>query len=320
MMENVVDLRTLGIDLIIHPEKELSRELVNLVTHPNAIDIYELYDGRMLIASVIFKEKSGLVGKTLQEINSIHDLSDIRAVVVERGLQAFIPRGDYTVKEGDKIYAIAAREHIHSFFQIAGYGEEDNRDIMIDGSGKIARAITEILDKDSHFNAKIIVDDEENAELFSGLFPNTLVVHGEGTDIDVLAAEGIIDMDFFLALTDNDETNVVSSLLANHLQVQKTITLIEKIDYLPITKTIGLQRCINSSISTSNAIMRFVRHGNVLASSTLKGIDVEFITFKIPPATATWNGRFSRCPFPKTALWGPLSEKVNFSSLPGKTK
>jgi len=73
----------------------------------------------------------------------------------------------------------------------------------------------------------------------------------------------------------------VSSLLANHLEVHKTITRIEKTDYLPITKTIGLSRCVNSSISTSNAIMRFVKHGKVLSSSTLKGTNIVMITFEV---------------------------------------
>jgi trk system potassium uptake protein TrkA len=129
-------------------------------------------------------------------------------------------------------------------------------------------------------------------------------VYGEATEIDLLAAEGIIDMDFFLALTDNDETNIVSSLLANHLRVEKTITLIEKTDYLPISKTIGLQRCINSSIATSNAIMRFVSRGNVMASSTLKGIDVDVITFKITDKNRCLDQTLQKIKFPGNSIVG----------------
>jgi len=305
-LDNVADLTALGVDLVIHPEKEVSRELVNLVTHPNAIDVYELYGGKLLIVSIVVKENSNIVGKSLVEINKLYDLSDMRAVVVEKGLETIIPRGDYIVKAGDKVYAIATRESVDAVFEIGGFKQEKNKDIMINGSGKIAMTIAEELEKLGEFDVKIIVDDEDDAELFSRLFPNSLIVHGEATDIDILAAEGIIDMDFFLALTDNDEANMVSSLLANHLQVKKTVTLIEKTDYFPITKTIGLQRCINSSIATANAIMRFVRHGNVLASSTLKGIDIEFITFRIPEKNRYVNQPLHKIRFPSNSIIGAV--------------
>jgi trk system potassium uptake protein TrkA len=281
LMNNLVDLHSLGVDLVIHPEKELAKELLNLVLHPNAIDVYELYDGKILIVSILIKENSQIVGKSLANISKIYDLSTTRAVIVEKGPKIIIPRGNYVVKSGDKIYAIAGKENVEHALKVAGYKEEKNKDIMINGCGTIAQTIADALEKTGKFNIKIIVNNEAKANLFSELFPNSLVVYGEATEIDLLAAEGIIDMDFFLALTDNDEANMVSSLLANHLTVKKTVTLIEKTDYFPITKTIGLQRCINSSIATTNAIMRFVKHGNILSSSMLKGIDVEVITFKI---------------------------------------
>lgn len=319
VLDHVADLTMLGVDLVIHPEKEVSRELINLVAHPNAIDVYELYEGKLLIVSVLVKEDSKIVGKSLLEINKLYDLSDMRAVVVEKGLKTIIPGGDYIVQANDKVYAIATKEYVDAIFRLSGYKEEKNEDIMIYGSGKIAMTIAEELEKIGDFDIKIIVGDGEEAELFSRQFPNSLVVCGEATDIDILAAEGIIDMDFFLALTDSDETNMVSSLLANHLQVKKTVTLIEKTDYFPITKTIGLQRCINSSIATANAIMRFVRHGNVLASSTLKGIDIEFITFRIPESNRYVGQSLHKIKFPKNSIIGAVVRNGNTFVPSGKS-
>jgi len=305
-MDDVVALQSLGVDLVIHPEKEISKELLNLVSLPNATDVYELYGGKILIVSTIVKANSNIIGKSLKEISKIYDLSALRAVVVEKGPDAIIPRGDYIVKEDDKIYAIAEKENVDTVFKIAGCTEEKNKDIMINGSGKIARTIAQELEKRGNLDIKIIVSDKDKANYFSEILPNSLVVHGEATDVDILAAEGIMDMDFFLALTDNDESNMVASLLANHLKVKKTITLIEKTDYFPITKTIGLQRCINSSIATSNAIMRFVRHGNVQASSTLKGIDIEAITFKVSPENRYIDRPLRNVKFPQNTIIGVI--------------
>jgi trk system potassium uptake protein TrkA len=306
LMNDVVDLDALGVHRIIHPEKELSKELLNLVLHPNAIDVYELYNSKILIVSIIIKENSHIIGKSLGEINKTHDLSNMRAVVIEKGTEVIIPGGNYIVKPNDKIYAVVDKENVDLVFKVSGFKEETNKDIMINGCGNIAQTIAQALEKNGKFNVKIIVNDEDKANQFSELFPNTLVVQGEATDVDILAAEGIIDMDFFLALTDNDEANMVSSLLANHLKVKRTITLIEKTDYFPITKTIGLQRCINSSVNTANAIMRFMRHGNVLASSTLKGIDIEVITFKVSKQNRYVDRSLHQIKLPKNTIIGVI--------------
>lgn len=306
MMDDVVDLNALGVDRVIHPEKELSKELLNLVLHPNAIDIYELYNSKILIVSIIIKENSHIIGKSLGEISKTHDLSNMRAVVIEKGTEVIIPGGNYIVKPNDKIYSVVDKENVDLVFKVSGCKEETNKDIMINGCGNIAQTIAGALEKNRQFNVKIIVNDEDKANQFSELFANTLVVQGEATDVDILAAEGIIDMDFFLALTDNDEANMVSSLLANHLKVKRTITLIEKTDYFPITKTIGLQRCINSSVTTSNAIMRVMHHGNVLASSTLKGIDIEVITFKVSEQNRYVDRPLHQIKLPKNTIIGVI--------------
>ena len=281
-MKELMDLEAMGIDLIIHPEKELSKELANLVYYPNALDIYELYSGKLFIIATIIKENADIIGKSLIEAGNSYDLEDIMIVVVEKEGKAFIPSGQYVIEEGDKIYTISSKNDIPTIFKFAGYKEEKNKDIMINGSGKIAIKVAEELDKRGNFNVKVIVKDEVKANYISELLSNhSLVVHGEATDIDILASEGILDTDFYLALTANDETNMVSSLLAKHLQVKNTVTLIEKTDYLPISMTIGLQRCINSSIATSNAIMKFVRQGKAMFSSTLKGTNIEVLSFEV---------------------------------------
>ena len=116
IMDDVVNLTEMGVDRVIHPEKELSKEILNLVLHPNAIDVYELYNSKILIVSIIIKENSPIVGKSLSEISKTHDLSNMRAVVVEKGIDAIIPRGNYIVKPKDKIYAVVEKENIDRLF------------------------------------------------------------------------------------------------------------------------------------------------------------------------------------------------------------
>lgn len=306
-MREIINLQAMGISEVIHPEKELSKELVNMVMHPNAIDVQQFYNGRILVVSTIVKEGAGIAGKSLQEIDAQFDLSELRIPVVDEGFRAIIPRGDFVIEAGHKIYAVVDKENVDRVFQLAGYDSDvTGKDIMINGSGKIARTVAMALEEHGDYNIKMIVSNEERATRMSELLSKTLVVHGEATDLDVLAAQGIIDMDFFLALSDNDETNVVASLVANHLEVKTTITLIEKTDYLPVTKTIGLQRCVNSSIATADGIMRHMRHSNVRAFSSLKGINIKIISFKV-----SQKNKYIGCPlkdikFPKNTIIGVI--------------
>ena len=303
LMDDVIDLKFLGIDMIIHPERELAKEIINLVSHPNAIDVNELYKGKLIIASTIIQEKSTIAHKSLIEIAGIHNLSNLRIVIVEKNNnETIIPKGDYIVNPGDKLFGVAKKEDIGSLFKLAGHMSQNNKDIMIYGSGKTAKMVAEELEKKENFNIKVIVNDEQKAIEFSELLSESLIVHGEATEIDLLKNEGISETDFFLALTANDELNMISSVLTKDLKVNSTITRIEKNDYLPISKTIGLNKRVNSSIATSNAIMKFVKHGNVLSTSTIKGVDVDEITFKVSESCKILNTSLKDIKFPKDCI------------------
>ena len=308
-MDELIDLNYFGIDMIVHPEMELSREIENLLAYPSAIDVYEFYNGRIMLLSTMVTAESSIVGKSLAEIATMYSLEHVRIVVIERGFEAHIPRGDFLVRENDKFFVIAGRDYLEEVFAMTGFhGGRKSRNIMIHGGGKLVETIGRYLEDQGEFNLKIITEEENQATHFSEILSKSLVVHGEGTDLNTLAAEGIIEMDFFLALTASDEINVVSSLLANHLKVKRTVTRIEKIDYLPVSKTIGLSRCVNSSIATANAVMRFMKHGKVLSSSTLKGTNVIMVTFQVSQDSAYLGIPLSKLQekIPRNAIVGAI--------------
>jgi len=135
-MEHIIDLDHFGIDLIIHPEKELSRELVNLLKYPSAIDVYELYKGKIMLISTIVCNKSNIIGKSLVEISKMYPLNYLRIVVIERGTKAIIPKGDFVVEENDKFFIIVGKKNIKDVFEMTGYKLEKTKEIMIHGKGK----------------------------------------------------------------------------------------------------------------------------------------------------------------------------------------
>jgi trk system potassium uptake protein TrkA len=153
---------------------------------------------------------------------------------------------------------------------------------------------------------KLIESDEEKSVKLADSLTKTLVIKGDGRDIDLLAQEGIIDVDAFVAVTDDAETNIISCLMAKHLGVKKVIALVDKVDYIPLTQTIGLDSLINKKLIAANNISRFIRKSEVLAHSTLEGIDADILEYVAQPKSTVTKKPIKDLGFPKEAIIGGI--------------
>jgi trk system potassium uptake protein TrkA len=152
---------------------------------------------------------------------------------------------------------------------------------MIYGGSQIASELARHLEKFRGMQIKLIEEGASESTVAASGLTNTLVLSGEATDIDLLAREGIMEMDTFIALAEDEEKNLISSLMAQHLKVKRTITLIEKADYLPIASTIGLDVVINKQTSTASAILQYIRQGKVVKLSALTDVDSQIIEYEV---------------------------------------
>jgi trk system potassium uptake protein TrkA len=138
--------------------------------------------------------------------------------------------------------------------------------IMILGGGNIARHVAAALEDE--VSVKLIEPSKEASLKLADSLPKTMVIQGEGKDLDLLATEGIMDMDAYLAVTRDEEDNIISCLMAKHLGVKKTIAHVEKLDYIPLANTIGIDALVNKKLSAANAILKFVRKGEIVSVAT----------------------------------------------------
>jgi trk system potassium uptake protein TrkA len=206
---------------------------------------------------------------------------------------------------------------------------------MILGGSKIGRRVAELLE--DKMTVKLIESDEEKSLQLADSLTSTLVIKGDGRDIDLLAQEGIIDVDAFVAVTEDAETNIITCLLAKHLGVKKVIALVDKVDYIPLTQTIGLDSLINKKLIAANNISRFIRKSEVLALSTLEGIDADIMEYVVQPNSLITKKPIKDLNFPKEAIIGGIirgdesmiavgdtkvqnGDKVVVFSLPGGVK
>lgn len=135
-------------------------------------------------------------------------------------------------------------------------------------------------DKAKNWSVKLIEPDYDTAEELAIDMKDVMVLHGNPTDPNLLVTEGIKEMDAFIAVTDDEESNIISCLMAKHLEVKKTVALVSKPDFIPLAQTIGLDAVINKKVAASNEIHRYVRRGNVISVAELRGIKAEVIELK----------------------------------------
>jgi trk system potassium uptake protein TrkA len=174
---------------------------------------------------------------------------------------------------------VTKRESLLQVLNLTGKADQKLDKIMILGGGKIGREVASKLEK--QIDVTLIESDKEKSVQLACQLKRTAVFQADGTEIDILAREGLLHMDAFVAVTSDDETNIISCLLAKHIGIQKTIALVNKSTYLPLMPVIGIDSTVNVRISTASAILRFIRRGTILSVATFHGIDAEAIEFEI---------------------------------------
>jgi trk system potassium uptake protein TrkA len=247
-------------------------------------------------------ETSPLAHKKLKKISqAYHDLP-FRVVAVARGITTIIPDGEHEILPQDQVFIMAINEDLPRLMELTGVEQHSLHRVMIIGGGLVGSRVAELLG--NTVEVKLIEKDEKRAEDLSSTLKNTEILHGDGSDADALALAGMLDMDTFVTATGENETNIVSCLLAKHLmntqnhdvhgKQGKTIALVNKEDYLVLAATIGLDIVLNKKILAGNEILKFIRRGELLSVAHLHGVDAEVVEFVVAP-----NSPITRKPLSK---------------------
>jgi len=315
-----VSLKSIGIDQVIHPELESAREVIRLIRYPDAVDIVECAGGKMFLTGVRLGSDSQILNKPLKELLPEEEELTFRLVAISREGRTIIPSGNDKLQAGDLIYTISHIGDIERVFDLIGRKIEPARRVMIMGGGIIGRMVAEELERQKMPVIKLIESDEERAERAVQRLVSTLVVRASsGIDIDLLALEGLEEMNVFAALTDDDENNIVTSLFARHLQVRRTITLISKPQYMPIMQAIGLGTSINERLLTTDAILKHLRGGKIMSVSSLRGLKAEIVEFQIGEKSKQAGKRLRDIQFPTGSLLGAIDHMGDVSVATGNS-
>ncbi|MCB2181570.1 MAG: Trk system potassium transporter TrkA [Desulfobulbaceae bacterium] len=281
----------LKIDLFIHPEELAAQEIARLIKRTGGDEIIDIALGQMKVMATRINEASPLANKNLIEISQIHNAFPFRVVAIARGITTIIPGGKDTIFPQDQILMMSASEDLPKLIKLTGVKQQRRHRVMILGGGLVGGRIAELLGKT--VRVKVIEKNEKRAEELSALLTDAEVLHGDGSDKDVLEAAGLRDMDTFIAATGENETNIMSCMLVKHLmdttegregkQKTKTISLVNKEEYVVLASTSGSDIALNKKTLAGNEILTFIRRTELLSMSHMHGFDVDVVDLIAAP-------------------------------------
>jgi trk system potassium uptake protein TrkA len=294
-----------GIDELISPESLAANEIELLLNQSAFNDTYEFEGGALTMIGLHLNRTNSFIDKTVKEVASVFPNLKYVPIAMQRyGTQyTIIPRGDTQFKEGDQVYFITTKEGVDEIYELTGKQRHEIRNVMILGGSNIGYKTASDLCK-NRFNVKLIENDKEKAFEIADDIPSCLVINGDGRNVELLLEEDVQDMDAFISVTGNSETNIMSCLVAKSKGVKKTIALVENMDYFQLSHSIGIDTLINKKLLAANNIFRYIRKGEVVAMTKLNNMNAELLEFVVTPSSNVTNKTIRDLDIPRSAIIG----------------
>ena len=271
-------MHRVGVDIMVNPDLVSALEIERLVSLPGATDVTDFADARVRMVGLYVGEESEVVGVTLNDLDQRLGPLPVTLVSILRDEETIIPKGDTVMQAGDHVFLIGESWLMPDVMAMIGQDVEPARNVMIAGAGPVSRHLARHLATQG-VHVKIIEARRDKAERVARDLENVMLFHGDATDTDLLENEGVADADAFIAATNDEETNVMSCLLARRMGAKKTIALIRRTNYVPLVPQVGIDAAVSVRMSTASAIKQYFRSGAVLSFAQLKENDAEALEF-----------------------------------------
>ncbi len=316
-------IEKMGIDLVINPDQAAAYDIERILKFPHALDVESFSAGKVNLVELPVEKGSVLHGMALNQLRGIG--ISVLVCVVTRGEEVMIPRGDFVLQEGDQIYVTGSSGDLSSFSMTLGFSKEYINNVFIIGGGRITHYLAKRLIKAGK-KLKIIEMDLKKCEELAMIYPQAIVVQGDGTNQELLDAEGLRHYDATVALTGIDEENILISMYAASLNIPRTITKVNRTSLLKILHNVGLQTVVTPKNLMANLIVRAVRayqnHDGSEILTLYKMVEnrVEAIEFAIAENPLFTNIPLKELPLRKDALIVYIVRKKLFMFPHGETK
>lgn len=315
-----IDFKQFGVDFMISPQELAANEIKMLLNQSSFNDTVSFESGKFNVMGTSLEYKSPLLDLTVKEAKQKFRNVDFTTIAIKRDniAQTIIPRGDTTYKLHDQVYFSVPNYSMKDLYPIIGKEQYNIKNVIILGGSSIGEKTARNLCKDN-FKVKLIEKNREKAEELAENLNGALIINGDGRDLELLEEENIRETDAFIAVTNNSETNIMSCLVAKSKGVKKTIALVENMDYIDISQTIGIESLINKKLIAASNIFKHIRKGEILALANLHNIDAEVFEFEVRPNAKVTRKPIKDLNFPREAVFGGIIRKgeplMSFGSM-----
>ena len=271
MWANMFSRDHMPIDVIISPEIEVARAVIRRLEVPGAFEMIPLVDNRVKLLGVRCKQDCPLVNTPLRQLSQLFPDLHIVIVGLVRDGKPIVPRGEDQMLEGDEVYFVVDSDQVDRAMAAFGHEEREARSLLIFGGGNIGMFLARELEANHDWvRAKIIEQNKERAEAIAGDLEKTIVIHGSVIDQQILEEANVSGTETVVAVTNDDETNILSSLLAKKFGCQRVVTLVNNAGYEDLVGSIGIDITVSPRNITVSKILQHVRRGRIHSVHTLR--------------------------------------------------
>ncbi len=290
-----------SIDMIINPEVEVVKMVERLLQVPGAIDVGEFAEGRIKIIGLRLGANCPVSGTKLIDLRKKTGNRKILVTAIIRDDQLIIPSGDDQLLERDVVYFVSEENDLKGALEIFGKKAEPCRRVLLIGGGNLGLKLAKALERLS-IHTKLIEKDVDRCRDLAGQLDKVVVLQGDGSDQGLLREENVQGMDVVITLTGDEETNILTSLLAKQMGAQKTVTRINRFSYFPLVSAVGLEHIVSPRLAAINTMLQYLRRGQVLSAMALKGEEGEVLEAVALETSDVVGKPLREVPFPKGAL------------------
>ena len=266
--ERVLGEDGFDVDLSICPEQVLTEYIVKLVEFPEALQVLDFAGGKVSLVAVRAYSGGPLVGHPLKDLRRHMPRIDTRIVAIFRGDRSIVPDGDTVIEAGDEVFCLAASGHIREVMRELRRMDRPVRRVMIAGGGNIGLRLAMALE--DRYSVRVIEHQKRRCEVLAARLGEALVLNGDTTDEELLEDENIAEMDLFVAVTNDDENNIMSSLLAKRMGARRVVALINRRSYVDLLQSGQIDIAISPAQATIGTLLAHVRRGDVVAVHSLR--------------------------------------------------
>ena len=297
----------LFIDQAINPGHIITDTILKIISTPGVVNVAEFAEGEILLREFDIPDNAPIAGKRIHELSSVSTMDSFVIVAIVRAGKLVIPRANDMIQPGDKIYTIVDKDFLPFLLPMLNKSVEEVEKIVIFGANQVSINLAKALEKNIR-DVSIIEPSREKANQAAEELSRCVVHHGSGTDMNLFNDINMNEADFYLSLSEDDEDNILSALLAKKHGAKRALVITNDPEYLPILDSIGMDITINPRLITVSAILKHLRKGRVMSVFRLIE-DAEVMEIGVDANSSIVNKRISKVKFPENAIIGALLRK-----------